>query len=188
MSATVLVARSAKKPLPSGAQTPAAVLREFDEATWSQIFNDNYSLIYRYAYARLGSREDAEEIASQVFLEALRSINQYKPTNKPILAWLYGIARNLVANSIRRRQRAKTAYEKAMCGVLLFQPGELPIERLDLSRALSRLNRDQREVLLLRFTVGLSTRELCVALGRSPGAVYSLQIRALAALRRILAS
>ena len=61
------------------------------------------------------------------------------------------------------------------------------IESLDLRDALASLTRDQREAILLRYVVGLSAREAGAVLGRPEGAVYSLQSRALAALRRHLA-
>ncbi|HXH22366.1 MAG TPA: sigma-70 family RNA polymerase sigma factor [Dehalococcoidia bacterium] len=183
MAATVSVA------LPATAATGAreTTAAPLDEATWSKIFDDNYALIYRYAHARLGCREDAEELASQVFLEALRSIHLYKPTDKPILAWLYGIARNLVANHVRRKQRAKAAYD-TFAQKLSLPAGDFIVDRLALSQALGKLTPEQRDVIVMRFISGLSTPEIAAAMGRKEGAIYSLQVRALASLRKVLSS
>jgi RNA polymerase sigma factor (sigma-70 family) len=61
-------------------------------------------------------------------------------------------------------------------------------ENVDLERALAELTPEQREVLILRFRLGLPTREVAVLVGKAEGAVYSLQVRGIAALRRRLAS
>src|SRR5712692_9187588 len=73
---------------------------------WSQWYDQYYSPLYRYAFSRLSSREDAEDIAAQVFVEALKGIGGYKYRGRPILAWLYRIAHNLVAARYRKLSRA----------------------------------------------------------------------------------
>jgi RNA polymerase sigma factor (sigma-70 family) len=64
---------------------------------------------------------------------------------------------------------------------------DLRLEDLDLHEAIARLTRDQRETITLRFLVGLSTAEVALLLGKKPATVYSLQARAVAALKRQLA-
>jgi RNA polymerase sigma-70 factor (ECF subfamily) len=184
LAATLSVATAISAPVALEA-TPTTPAIPLDEDTWTAIFDENYDRIYRYAYARLGSRDEAEEMASQVFLEALRSRHLYREMDRPVLAWLYGIARNLVANHIRRRQRARNAHE-SLAQRLSLKAADLIVDRLDLARALSKLTPEQREVIVMRFLSGLSTNEIAALMGRNPGAVYSLQVRALAALRKVL--
>ncbi len=60
------------------------------------------------------------------------------------------------------------------------------VDRLDLRDALVKLPANQREVVILRFLVGLSAREVAEVAGKKPAAIYSLQARAMLALREQL--
>jgi len=160
-----------------------ARLRALDQRAWGALYDRYHTLIWRYAYARTADRDAADDVAASVFAEALGAISRYRYTGKPLLAWLYGIARNLVGK--RRREAAR------LVPIPPAAPADEPLDRvLDaavLAQALRRLTVDQRDVLVLRFFSGCSTREIAAALGKSESAVYSLEVRALAALRRCLA-
>ncbi len=65
-------------------------------ATWEMLFEGHFDLVYRYALGRLFCREAAEDVAAATFDRALRTINSYSYRGRPILAWLYGIAGNIV--------------------------------------------------------------------------------------------
>jgi RNA polymerase sigma-70 factor (ECF subfamily) len=123
-------------------------------------------------------------VASQVFLEALKSIDRFRYTGKPVLAWFYGIAHNMVSR--RRRQQPRTTgleeAEAAMAGG--FE--EASVTSLVLRNALDQLKPDHREVLVLRFMLELPTRRVAELLGKTEAATYSLQVRAASALRRVL--
>jgi RNA polymerase sigma-70 factor (ECF subfamily) len=60
------------------------------------------------------------------------------------------------------------------------------VERLDLREALAELPQVQREVLLLKYYVGLDAKEIAGVVGKEPAAVYSLQARGLQSLKRRL--
>ena len=176
---------------------------------WAALYDAHYRQLYRYAFVRVGGdRETAEDLAATVFSRALTAIDSYSYAGRPLLAWLYGIARNVVSEhrrDVSRRNAAGLARAARATLRALGHSSALPrlpedrsespadsnparfIESLDLREALARLTRDQREAILLRYVVGLSAREAGTVLGRSEGAVYSLQSRALAALRRHLA-
>jgi RNA polymerase sigma-70 factor (ECF subfamily) len=160
--------------------------RRREPEAWAQIYDRNYTFIYRYFYARLHNQAEAEDLAAQCFLRALAGIGGYSYRGKPILAWLYRIAANLAADRIKDRLRRSTAVldESAVSGL---QAGpEAAIENLDLLRAIDSLKRAQREVIILRFLMSLPTREVARMLGKSEAAVHSLQVRAVEALRRDL--
>jgi RNA polymerase sigma-70 factor (ECF subfamily) len=153
-----------------------------DAKVWASWYDQYYPLLFRYAHARLGNRQDAEDVTAQVFLEALKSINRFKYRGRPVLAWLYGIGHNLVASKLRRSKRTpQTALREADA---IY---DLPLEDLELREAIARLTRDQRETITLRFLVGLSTKDVASVLGKKPATIYSLQARAVAALKRQLA-
>jgi RNA polymerase sigma-70 factor (ECF subfamily) len=166
--------------------------RQRDSAAWSEIYSQNYTPVYRYIFGRIGRKELAEDLAAQVFLEALQSIDSYRDRGLPLLAWLYGISRNLIRNGARRAGKTGEAQavtlddaaENHRAGTSL---GGLDIESLDLVRGMERLSKDQREVIVLRFFVGMSAKETGAILGKTEQAVYSLQVRAIVALRRAIA-
>ncbi len=159
------------------------VLKAHDAAAWTDLYDRHYRAIWRYAVGKTGSREAADDVAAQVFLEALQSIDRFRPQGKPIVAWLYTIARNHAAKWVRRHRReielAPDLVDEGIEGAV--------VDTISVARALNDLTKDQRDVIALRHYAGCSTAEIAVALGKKETAVYSLETRALAALRRRLA-
>ncbi len=157
-------------------------LRAFDQRAWGELYELHHTRIWRYVYARTGDRDDADDLAAQVFTEAVASIHRYRYTGRPLLAWLYRIARNLGAERARRRRRElPRSSAEPRSGSL-----EERLDRMELVRALESLTEAQREVVALRFFAGYSTREIAAAMDKREAAIYSLEVRALASLRRIL--
>ncbi len=175
--------------------------RENDAQAWAEIYDRYQRPVYRYVRARVFDEAAAEDLASAVFLAALQGIDRYRERGRPLLAWLYAIARNTVADHHRRtlgrggllgrlpvpggRKDPERAPEELAGGD--GDPAEA-VERLDLRRAISRLPDAQRDVVILRHFVGLSTPEIAGAMGKKPAAIYSLEARALENLRAALGS
>jgi RNA polymerase sigma-70 factor (ECF subfamily) len=178
----------------------ARLLRARSVAAWETLFERHFDRIYRYALARLRSRETAEDVAAATFDRALATIDSYAYRGRPALAWLYGIARNVVKETRRSdvRQQASGVVEDSFHRYDGNRPSAalLPLQadgteglaaRMDLDHAMRRLTHTQREVVRLRYFAGLSATEAGQVIGRPETAVYALQARALAALRRHLA-
>jgi RNA polymerase sigma-70 factor (ECF subfamily) len=176
----------------------ARLLRARSVPAWETLFERHFDRIYRYALARLRSREAAEDVAATTFDRALATIDSYSYRGRPALAWLYGIARNVV-NETRRsdmRQGASGVVEDSFQRADGDRPAALlPLaadgteglaSRMDLEQAIRCLTDTQREVVRLRYFAGLSAAEAGYVIGRPETAVYALQARALAALRRQL--
>ncbi len=163
---------------------------------WETIYRANYPALYRYVRARVGDQGAAEDLTAEVFLEAVKGISSYEYRDRPLLAWLFAIARNLVNYHYRasarrprvaflRRHPADTGAGRVLevAGAASASPG---VETLDLARSLALLPEGQREVIILRHYVGLTTPEIARLLRKHERAVYSLQARAIKALRRML--
>jgi RNA polymerase sigma-70 factor, ECF subfamily len=157
-------------------------LRALDQRAWGELYDLHHIRIWRYVYAHTGDRDAADDLAAQVFAEALASIHRYRYAGRPILAWLYRIARNLAAERARQRRREAPRSQAEPHGGSLDER----LDSIELANALERLTGTQREVVVLRFFAGYSTREIAAALDKGEAAVYSLEVRALAALRRLL--
>lgn len=162
----------------------AEVLRakERDSAAWACWYDRYYPLLYRYALARTGRREEAEDIAAQAFVRALEGIDKFDYRGRPVLAWLYRITHNLVTDRVRRDKRRPAVRLDDVSHVLQGADSELP--RLEVIDALNRLKADQRDVLVLRYMVAMPAREIAAIMGKTESAVYSLQVRAIANLRK----
>jgi RNA polymerase sigma-70 factor (ECF subfamily) len=164
--------------------------KQRDTAAWSTIYSEHYDSVYRYIYGRLGKKDEAEDLSSQVFLEALQSIDSFKSMGRPLVAWLFGIARNVANSNFRRVKKLADSTTSAPENTVetLASWDSFGPEALDLSSGISRLTKEQRDVLILRFYVGMSAREVGCALGKTEPAVYALQMRAIASLRRLIGS
>jgi RNA polymerase sigma-70 factor (ECF subfamily) len=154
-----------------------------ESEVWEHWFDQYYQQLYSYAFLRTRRKADAEDIVAQVLLEAVKGINRYQYQGRPIIAWLFGIAHNLIADAFKRQQRRvdtqSTSTELEVAGEGL----DGRIENLDLLLALDGLTDEQRDVIILRYFMGLGTKEIGDALGKSEAAVYSLQARGILALR-----
>lgn len=159
-----------------------------DSGSFASVYRHHLPGIYTYIRARIRDEEDASDLAHQVFLQALRALPAYQRRGIPVQAWLYRIARNAVID-FHRRGRTDMSWE---CLPEALQPSEesdtdgalIRQERLDyLRRALAVLSPEKRELLLLRFSSGLTVREIAVIVGRSEAAVKTEIRRTLRAIR-----
>lgn len=162
---------------------------------FGELYRRHYELIYRYNFFRLRSAPDAEDLTGQVFLNAWRSIGRFQVGQVPFNAWLYTIAHNLLANHYRNRQRrAETAIDEntdkaAGAGSMIVNP-EVEIEKKwrneTLRQAILSLKEEQQLVIYFRFIERLDHTAVAQMLGKSEGAVRTIQFRALQALRRLV--
>jgi RNA polymerase sigma-70 factor (ECF subfamily) len=138
--------------------------------------------IFRYVRGRLGSADEAEDVASAVFEQAWKNAESFEFQGLPARAWLFGIARNVVATQRRKWFRAPPHFQ--LEGFDRPHHDEaLDPELIDLARAVKALGRSQAEVVTLRFIHGLSLDETATVLRTSVDAVKGRQARALATLK-----
>ncbi len=166
-----------------------AQAQAFDEGAWAQIYDQHFTRLFRYSYLRTGDWAVAEDLAAEVFLEALRGIQGYRFRGIPFSAWLYRIARNLTADHLSRKSRRPTVslMQEAAHPGLQVEDRHESLASEEIQSVLSRLTNDQQQVIILRFYQGLSHEETAQAMGRRSGAVRVLQNRAINSLRRIMA-
>ena len=162
---------------------------QVSETTLASLYEEYYDRIARYAYAHVGNRADAEDIAGEVFLKALESLKSYKERGIPIQAWLFKIAHNLVVDYLRKMTKRTTVpidtvqIESGMNPVTV---AEKNIEMERVAKAMEQLTIEQREVLGLRFFAGLTSKEAGSILNKSDGAIREMQRAAIEKLRKLL--
>jgi RNA polymerase sigma-70 factor (ECF subfamily) len=150
-------------------------------------------LALRYARVRLGrfGAEDlAQDVAQEVCMAVVAAVPTYEERGLPFEAFVYRIASHKLADVQRAEMRGPTPVADLPDRVdQAPTPEEAAVVRDDAALALSLLQRlpeAQREILILRVAVGMSTEETADAIGMSPGAVRVAQHRALARLRTML--
>ncbi len=159
-----------------------------DPAAWSVLFERHYRAVFAFVRYRLVETDEAEDIAAQVFEVAYTRAASFDYRGVPIEAWLFGIARNLVRDHVKKRGRRGPSEELDEMNEP-SGPDETPAVdlRRDLARAMHALTEDQQLVLSLRFIMDRSVADTARLMDRSEDAVKNLQRRALAAMQRALA-
>lgn len=138
-------------------------------------FETLFVVAYRVAYRVLGSRDEADDIASETLA---RTWSAWSRVDGHAPAWVARVSGNLAISAIRRRARA----ERLPWRTAAPAPAMTDL-RHDLTIALRRLPRRQRQVLVLRYLADLPELDVAAALGCSVGTVKQHAHRALAALR-----
>jgi len=160
-----------------------------DPQAFEEIYDEHQPAIYRYCVCRVGSDAVAEDLTSEVFVRLVEKIDDFTYRGRPLLAWLYTIARNLVNDHHRLKGRADVVGldDGLEAGSPLpEQVAGLALDRDRLSNALNELTEDQRQVIVLKFFENLDNHTVAQVLDKSYGAVKALQHRGLGALRRAL--
>jgi len=153
------------------------------------LYDEYFDRIARYIYVRIGDKNEAEDLAGEVFLKALESIRSYKERGIPMQAWLYRIAHNVSVDYLRKRGRIATVPINDVLVESREDPAamaEKNIEMERVSKAMQKLTAEQREVVRLRFFGELSSKEVGAMLSKSDGAVREMQRAAIERLRRLL--
>lgn len=161
-----------------------------DFAQWHR---DHRVAVYRYVRFRVATRETAEDVTSDVFLKALRSIKRYDSKRAAPRTWLLRIARNAVTDhlrSLKRRGSLHVSLDRVPDLVSQVPSQEervLKEERIQhLLNGTKLLRQADQEILSLRYGSGLDNEEIAEALGVSPNAVAVRLHRSLKRLREVM--
>lgn len=163
--------------------------QEYDEAALKALYQTYYPKIYNYAFLQMGDVQASEDLASDVMLKMLESIKSYQFRGLPFGAWVFRVARNRLIDLHRRRRRRGEVDLSETLTSGLANPhalAERALERGQLQVALKHLTDEQRQVIVLKFIEGFDNRSAGRIMGRSEGAIKSLQHRALGSLRQVL--
>jgi RNA polymerase sigma-70 factor (ECF subfamily) len=140
--------------------------------------------VQRAVAAVLHDEHGAEDVTHDVFAKLPAVLARYEERGLAFSGWLLRVAHNAALDELRRRATRATGEAPAL-EVIAEDRRE---ESADVRAALRRVPRDQREVLLLRHLVGLTSAEIATRLGKSPDAVHCLHYRGRTRLRTALVS
>lgn len=170
---------SEDRKLVAGAQeTPVA---------FSSIFARYYDPIFRYCVLRTGNPTAAEDLAMDVFTEALAALPRYRWEGRPLLAWLFSIARIRAASNARSGSaRRRASAEEIVAAGQPQQDNGLDEACIEARRLLGRMDGPTAEALVLRFVVDCSFEQIADLLGIAVSTVKMRVYRAIAKARRVM--
>ena len=160
-----------------------------ESAAHTEIFETLYPKIYSYIYYRVSDVHTAEDLAADVFVRLVKSIDRYEYRGKPLLAYLYTIAGNIVRDHHRKSSRVQHMPLDDRELISDDDPAwdtELSLTGDRLKLAISQLTDEQAQVIIHKFIEQKSNGEIAQLMGKREGSIKSLQHRALNSLRRIL--
>ena len=163
--------------------------KKLAQAALASLYEDYYDRIVRYIFVRISDQTEAEDLAGEVFLRALRSLGSFKGEREQMPVWLFKIAHNIVVDHWRKTSKRKAVSIDKMeiiDSISTEETVETKLQMERLSQALNQLTPDQREVIGLRFFAGLSSAEVGEVLGKKSGAVRQMQHAGLETLRKLV--
>jgi RNA polymerase sigma-70 factor, ECF subfamily len=161
-----------------------------DRAALEELYLIHFDRIYSYLHVSVGNRHDAEDLTTQTFLKMLEKIGKFKWQAAPFSAWLFRIAHNLAMDHFRANRRwqpEEEVPEPEPDEATSAEAGALEsIGRKSMLELIDELSPEQQQVLTLKFVFNFANAEAATILGKTEGAVKSLQHRALVSLQKQL--
>jgi RNA polymerase sigma-70 factor (ECF subfamily) len=153
--------------------------RRGDKDAFGQLYRRYHTRVFGLARFYLG--DGAEDAVADTFMRAWSALPRYRVTAAPFVAWLYGIARHVVADELKRRRRIE-ARDHLPEEVVDPQHEE----RLALAAAIGKLPKQQRQIVEMKYLLGMKNAEVARAMKKTIGAVNAQQWRALQTLKNTL--
>ena len=160
------------------------------EICFDSVYRQYYRNVYNYVAFRINNRHDAEELVGMVFEKCWRHIGRYNP-ELSMEAWLIGIAKNQVADYLRKKMRRNFVSLGGLFNLTSAgrQPDEIAVMNEDnraLIAAMARLKSRERQVLSMKFATDLKHGEIAEILGIGESNVGVIAHRGLKKLRSIM--
>jgi RNA polymerase sigma-70 factor, ECF subfamily len=163
-----------------------------DRDALEELYLLHFDRIYSYLHMSVGNRHDAEDLTTQTFLRMLEAIDRFRWQSAPFSAWLFRIAHNLTMDHFRANRRwqpeedvpePRDSEEPSAEAAALHEIG-----RQSMLELIERLSPEQQQVLTLKFVFSFTNSDVATILGKTEGAVKSLQHRALVSLEKQISS
>lgn len=158
---------------------------------FGDIYEQHYGAVYNYVYRILLHRQNTEDVVSETFFKAMRAFHRYDAKKATVLGWLCGIAHNCAIDFLRAQAvRASQSLDE------LMERDDLPADARDewadseaefeAWEILRQLRVQERELLTLRYWMGLSDKEIGQRLGVTEKAVSARFHRVLEKCRKLV--
>lgn len=144
--------------------------------------------IYQYALYRVGDKETAEDLTSDIFKKALGGFNRFDSEKASFATWIFSIARNSIIDYYRKHAKESRVMRDAEVDISLDL--DSPEEKLSRSEEIDRLreciiklNDNEQELISLKFSGAMTNRDIARVTGFSESNVGTILCRAIRKLR-----
>ena len=157
-----------------------------DGAAFRELYQQTSGVVYGFAMSILRNKHDAEDVMHDAFIKIYSSAVTYKPSGNP-MAWILTIVRNLCLNRIRAGKVCEDLSEYYdLAGS--SNDNETMLDRMVLETAMSVLDAEERQIVILHAMTGFRHREIAEVLDLPTGTVLSKYNRALKKMRKEMES
>jgi RNA polymerase sigma-70 factor (ECF subfamily) len=160
-----------------------------DGGAFGILYERHVDRVYRYIAYKTCNTAIAEDLTSEVFLNAWKSIQRYEDRGYALSTWLLRLAHNEVTDYYRTKRNDVSLPETDVHKSSMVEPDsfvELQSDKLELVNAIHQLPEEWQQIILLRFVEGVPFDDVAAIVGKSSGACRVIQHRALARLRELL--
>lgn len=162
-----------------------------DSVAFELLVDELRPTLHSLAIRVLRNTDDANDAVQETFLKAIRSANEFD-SSRPVKPWLCRICANCCVDTIRRRKRAGESLEnheyRLMDPTSLEAVVEDSLDRAELMRAIAKLPKNYRRIIVMRHFGDMEVNDIAQALHAPEGTVKSWLFRARAQLRKELAA
>ncbi len=172
----------------SAVEGEKAVVSGSKAKLFGSLYEQYLPRVFQYVYYRVGNRATTEDLTSDIFKKALTSFTKYNPEKASFSTWIFSIARNVLIDYYRRRSKEQEFRKEAEPDLLASSTSlEEEVDRIEelhrLRECLSLLKSSEQELISLKFSSGMTNREISRVTGLSETNVGTILCRALRKLR-----
>ncbi len=162
--------------------------QEGDTHAFTGIYDELVKPVYRYIYYRV-EQEVAEDLTEDTFLKVWQNLKKYKKGANPFSSWVFRIAHNLVVDHYRKHKTTSEIDERTADTQPHSDPHgqvDLKLTQVRLRKVIRKLPDNYQQIIILKYINELDNKEIAATIGKSEGAVRTLQFRALEKLKGLL--
>ncbi|MBR4718870.1 MAG: sigma-70 family RNA polymerase sigma factor [Lachnospiraceae bacterium] len=151
-----------------------------------ELYREYHDKVMGYVFNRIGNKEEAEDITAEIFLKACRAFDGYDPNKASVSTWIYTIMRNTLTDYFRKNPLSEELSEDIASTDNIE---DYCVDREELGRlaeALKALDKEQQDIIVLRYYDEYSLVEIARILNISYGMIKVKHKNALNALRNLM--
>lgn len=156
-----------------------------DMSAFDLLYRETERAMYTYALSLTRSHDEALDLVQETYVKVLSAAHLYQPMGKP-LAWMFTIQKNLQLSKLRKSSRITPLDTSDIENNSRFSYVEDPEDRMVLEAALTILNTEEQQIVLLHAVSGMKHKEIAETIGLGLSTTLSKYNRALKKLRRYL--